>query len=46
MMSGKGTHFATNGQITQWDLKISGVKAELSDWLAGWALSFCSAKTL
>ena len=37
--AGKGTAFATNGQITTYDTKFSGFKAELSPWLAGYALA-------
>lgn len=43
-MSGKGSHFATNGQITAWDLKVSGVKFEGSGWALGWALAFLLGK--
>lgn len=43
-MSGKGTYFATNGQVTAFDLKISGIKSECSDWLAAWVLSFLMGK--
>jgi hypothetical protein len=38
--AGKGTAFATNGQVTCNDTKFSGFKAELSPWLAGWAPAF------
>src|ERR1035441_9232388 len=38
-MSGKGTEFATNNKLTNWDLKGS-LKAEMDDWIAGWALAF------
>jgi hypothetical protein len=38
-MSGKGTQFATDGQLTGWDTKFS-FKAELDAWLAGWAFAF------
>ena len=38
--SGKGTAFATNGQITSFDTGLSGFKCEGSPWLAGWALAF------
>ncbi len=43
-MSGKGSHFATNGQVTGWDLKLSGVKVEMSSWIAGYLLVFCLGK--
>jgi len=38
--AGKGTAFATNGQITAYDTALSGAKFELSSWLAGWACAF------
>lgn len=38
--AGKGSAFATNGQITSYDTKFSGFKAELSPWLAGWICAF------
>jgi hypothetical protein len=38
--SGKGTAFATNGQVTSWDTKFQGFKAELSPWLAGYLFAF------
>jgi len=38
--AGKGTAFATNGQVTMFDTKFSGVKAELSPWLAGYIFAF------
>ena len=38
--AGKGTAFATNGQITSYDTGFTGLKAELSPWLAGWLLAF------
>ena len=38
--AGKGTAFATNGQVTSWDTAFSGFKAELSPWLAGYLLAF------
>jgi hypothetical protein len=38
--AGKGTAFATNGQITSYDTALSAFKAELSPWLAGYALAF------
>jgi hypothetical protein len=38
--SGKGTAFATNGQVTSLDTKFTGFKAELSPWLAGWLFAF------
>ena len=38
-MSGKGTEFATDEQLTSFDTKFT-VKCELDDWLAGWAFAF------
>lgn len=38
--AGKGTAFATNGQITSYDTKLSGFKAEGSPWLLGFACAF------
>ena len=40
---GKGTEFATDNQLTNWDLKGS-LKAEMDDWIAGWALAFVMGK--
>ena len=42
-MSGKGTEFATDSQLTNWDSKFT-FKAELDDWLAGYALAFVMGK--
>lgn len=42
--AGKGTSFATNGQITTYDTKFGSFKAELSDNLAGYALAFLMGK--
>jgi hypothetical protein len=42
--AGKGTSFATNGQITSFDTDFSGFKAELSPWLAGWMFAFLMGK--
>lgn len=42
--AGKGTAFATNGQITSNDTKFSGFKAELSPWLAGYMFAFLLGK--
>jgi len=42
--AGKGTSFATNGQVTSFDTKFDGFKAELSDWLAGWLFAFLMGK--
>jgi hypothetical protein len=39
--AGKGTAFATSGQVTSFDTSFSGFKAELSPWLAGYLLAFC-----
>ncbi len=44
--SGKGSWFATNGQITTQGIKVSGLKSELSPWLAGWLFSFGLGKDL
>jgi hypothetical protein len=38
--AGKGTAFATNGQVTGYDTKLNNAKSELTSWLAGWALAF------
>jgi hypothetical protein len=38
-MSGKGTEFATDSQMTSYDSKFT-FKAEGDDWLVGWALAF------
>lgn len=38
--AGKGTAFASNGQITSYDTNFTGFKGELSPWLAGWLLAF------
>lgn len=38
--AGKGTAFATDGQVTMWDTKFTGWKSELSAWLAGYAFAF------
>jgi hypothetical protein len=42
--SGKGSWFATNGQITDVELKLSGLKSELTPWLAGWLFAFGMGK--
>ncbi|QNI34535.1 hypothetical protein H7849_11930 [Alloacidobacterium dinghuense] len=42
--AGKGTSFATNGQITTHDTKLDGFKAELSDWLVGYIFAFLMGK--
>ena len=42
-MAGKGTEFATDGQVTAWDTSFS-FKAELDDWLAAWAFAFAMGK--
>jgi hypothetical protein len=42
--AGKGTAFATNGQVTSWDTKLDGFKADLSDFLVGWLFAFCMGK--
>jgi hypothetical protein len=38
--AGKGTAFATNGQVTSYDTGLSGLKCEGSPWLVAWALAF------
>ncbi|MDR3723265.1 MAG: phage tail tube protein [Terracidiphilus sp.] len=38
--AGKGTAFATNGQVTSFDTKLSGLKHEASPASVGWALAF------
>ncbi|MDR3797962.1 MAG: phage tail tube protein [Terracidiphilus sp.] len=42
--AGKGTAFATNGQATSFDTKLSGFKAEGSPWTLGWCLAFLMGK--
>lgn len=42
--AGKGTSFATDGQVTSYDTKLDGFKAELCDYLAGWLMAFCMGK--
>ena len=42
--AGHGTAFATNGQVTGYDTKFSGFKAELSPWLAGWLFALLMGK--
>jgi len=42
--AGKGTAFATDGQVTMLDTKLSGWKSELSPWLAGWAFAMLMGK--
>ena len=42
-MSGKGTEFATEGQMTSFDSRFN-FKAELDDWLAGWIFAFVMGK--
>jgi hypothetical protein len=38
--AGKGTAFATNGQITKYETALSGFKCEASPWIVAWALAF------
>jgi hypothetical protein len=38
-MSGKGFSFATNSQHTMQSVKLTGLKAESTDWLLPWILS-------
>ena len=42
--AGKGSWFATNGQPIDHSVKFSGVKSELTPWLAGWLISFLMGK--
>jgi len=42
--AGKGTAFATGGQVTSFDTKFSGFKAELAPWIAGWIPAFLMGK--
>jgi hypothetical protein len=42
-MAGKGTEFATEGQLTSFDTKFT-MKAEADTWFAGWALAFALGK--
>jgi|SRR5271157_1206697 len=42
-MSGKGTEFATDGQLTNFETKFT-CKADLDDWLAGYLFAFCMGK--
>lgn len=42
--AGKGTAFATNGQITSYDTKFTGLKHECTSWLAGWLCSLLMGK--
>lgn len=38
--AGKGTAFATDGQVTMWDTKLSNLKTEGSAWILGWLFAF------
>jgi len=42
--SGKKSWFATNGQITSNSTKVSGLRSELTPWLACWLFGFCMGK--
>jgi hypothetical protein len=42
--AGKGTAFATNGQITAFDTKFSGLKVEANPWTLGYMLSLLMGK--
>ncbi len=42
-MSGKGTEFATDGQLTSWDSKFN-FKGDLNDWICGWLFAFLMGK--
>ena len=43
-MAGKGTAFATNGQITSYDTKFTGLKCEATPWLVGYLCSLLMGK--
>ena len=38
--AGKGTAFATNGQITKYETAMNALKCEGSPWIVAWALAF------
>lgn len=42
--AGKGTAFATNGQITSYDTKFTGLKCEATPWLVGFICSLLMGK--
>lgn len=42
--AGKGTAFATNGQITAYDTKFTGLKHEATSWLLGYYISLLMGK--
>jgi hypothetical protein len=42
--AGKGTAFATNGQITSYDTKFTGLKCEATAWLVGYICSLLMGK--
>ena len=44
--AGKGTAFATNGQITAYDAKFTGLKHECTSWLAGWLFALLMGKEI
>jgi hypothetical protein len=42
--AGKGTAFATDGQITSYDTKFTGLKCEATGWLLGYLISLLMGK--
>src|ERR1039457_6537417 len=42
--AGKGTAFATNGQVTSFDTKLSGLKFEGAPWILGFLCAFLMGK--
>ena len=45
-MSGKGFSFATNSQRTMESIKLTGLKAEATDWIVGFVLSNLMGKVV
>jgi len=43
-VAGKGTAFATNGQVTSFDTKLSGLKFEGAPWILGFLCAFLMGK--
>lgn len=42
--AGKGTAFATDGQVVSYDTKLTNLKVEADDWIIGWAYAFALGK--